>query len=32
VTEEHVARVYGPHVRVLAHPETGEPLVVPALR
>lgn len=32
VTEEHVARVYGPHVRVLARPETGEPLVVPALR
>jgi iron complex transport system ATP-binding protein len=32
VTAEHVARVYGPHVRVLSHPETGAPLVVPALR
>ena len=31
VTTAHVARVYGTHVRVLEHPETGSPLVVPAL-
>ncbi len=31
VTAEHVRDVYGPHVRVIAHPETGAPLVVPAV-
>ena len=31
VTPEHVQAVYGPHVRVLPHPETGAPLVVPAV-
>ncbi|MEX2445807.1 MAG: ABC transporter ATP-binding protein, partial [Dehalococcoidia bacterium] len=30
VTPAHVAAVYGPHVSVIAHPETGAPLVVPA--
>ena len=30
VTSEHLARVYGPYVSVLAHPLTGAPLVVPA--
>jgi len=29
VTAEHLARVYGPYVSLLAHPETGLPLVVP---
>ncbi len=29
VTAEHLARVYGPHVAVLAHPDSGLPLVVP---
>ncbi|MGE3857119.1 MAG: ABC transporter ATP-binding protein [Dehalococcoidia bacterium] len=32
VTADHLARVYGPHVTVLAHPETGAPLVIPAAR
>lgn len=32
VTAEHLARVYGPYVTLLAHPETGAPLVVPAAR
>ncbi|MEI7926502.1 MAG: ABC transporter ATP-binding protein [Chloroflexota bacterium] len=32
VTAEHLARVYGPYVSLLAHPETGAPLVVPAAR
>jgi iron complex transport system ATP-binding protein len=31
ITAEHIGAVYGPHVRVLAHPEGGAPLVVPAL-
>ncbi|MDA0270990.1 MAG: ABC transporter ATP-binding protein [Chloroflexi bacterium] len=31
ITAEHISAVYGPHVRVLAHPEGGAPLVVPAL-
>jgi iron complex transport system ATP-binding protein len=29
IVPEHVAAVYGNHVRVLPHPETGAPLVVP---
>ena len=29
VTAEHLGRVYGPYVSLLAHPETGAPLVVP---
>jgi iron complex transport system ATP-binding protein len=32
VTAEHLARVYGPYVSVLAHPETGAPLVIPSAR
>lgn len=28
---EHVAEVYGSHVRVLTHPDTGLPLIVPAV-
>jgi iron complex transport system ATP-binding protein len=32
VTAEHLARVYGPYVSVLAHPDTGAPLVIPAAR
>ncbi|MCK9487387.1 MAG: ABC transporter ATP-binding protein [Dehalococcoidia bacterium] len=31
VTQEHVRAVYGPHVRVIPHPESGAPLVVPAV-
>lgn len=31
VTADHVRAVYGPHVRVIAHPESGAPLVVPAV-
>ncbi|MQC18365.1 MAG: ABC transporter ATP-binding protein [Chloroflexi bacterium] len=30
VAPEHLAEVYGPHVRVFTHPETGAPVVVPA--
>ncbi|MEX2375928.1 MAG: ABC transporter ATP-binding protein [Dehalococcoidia bacterium] len=29
VVPEHLARVYGPHVRVFPHPDTGSPVVVP---
>ncbi len=32
VTGQHVRAVYGAHVRVLPHPETGAPLVVPVGR
>ncbi len=28
---EHVAQVYGAHVRVLEHPDTGLPVIVPAI-
>ncbi|MDA0353320.1 MAG: ABC transporter ATP-binding protein [Chloroflexi bacterium] len=31
ITAEHVARMYGPGVAVLRHPEDGRPIVVPAL-
>ena len=28
---EHVAQVYGTHVRVVPHPDTGLPVIVPAI-
>ncbi len=31
ITTEHVARLYGPTVSVLRHPEDGRPLVVPTI-
>jgi iron complex transport system ATP-binding protein len=31
ITPEHVARLYGPGVTVLPHPEDGRPIVLPAL-
>ena len=31
LSAEHVAEVYGSHVRVLAHPDTGMPLIVPSM-
>jgi iron complex transport system ATP-binding protein len=31
ITSEHVARMYGPGVAVLRHPEDGRPIVVPQL-
>ncbi len=31
ITSEHVARMYGPGVAVLRHPEDGRPIVVPEL-
>lgn len=31
ITSDHVARMYGPGVSVLRHPEDGRPIVVPAI-
>lgn len=31
VTQDHLEQAYGPRVRVVAHPESGAPLVVPAV-